>query len=581
MISQFTDRQLNITSKEKGKAAEKLSTGYKINRSADDAAGLSISEKMRWQIRGLDKASDNVQDGVSLLQVADGALNEVHGILQRMRELAVQAANDSNTTEDRYAIQQEMNALGVEIDRIGEETEFNTQKIFKGGYTPMLDPNGNPIPISQIPVQNFQISRADLNYFPFTSSSSSNYLNLSVATTGGYTQSHWNLLYSSGNTSHSAVRVTYLDNSGNTVVKDCSLDDMQVGSSVISPDGSNCQRSLSYDFGDDVQIEISQIVNVGQHDGTKQDYELTYDVSNNGTRQARIEFMFNADTAYNNDDFCEEYYIGGTKVDNFCMYTNNSDFKNQNQQYVQDISQFNGNAFSIIDSDDALPFSERISWVTQPDTVLIGNWRDGTGDWGYYDQLDSKLGGNTNNQDIAFSMIWDSGTMQTGSMGPIRFNYGIVSAAADSNLQGVNITYSNSTQVHINQMDLWIQSGARNESGQFITIDEMNTSELGIKNLRVSSFTSAGRTISSLDRAIDKISGSRSLIGAQQNRLEYTKLIDDNTSENTQAAESRLRDTDMAEEMVGYTKHSILEQAGQAMLAQANQSQQGILTLLQ
>ena len=89
MISQFTDRQLNITSKEKGKAAEKLSTGYKINRSADDAAGLSISEKMRWQIRGLDKASDNVQDGVSLLQVADGALNEVHGILQRMRELAV------------------------------------------------------------------------------------------------------------------------------------------------------------------------------------------------------------------------------------------------------------------------------------------------------------------------------------------------------------------------------------------------------------------------------------------------------------------------------------------------------------
>ena len=234
MISQFTDRQLNITSKEKGKAAEKLSTGYKINRSADDAAGLSISEKMRWQIRGLDKASDNVQDGVSLLQVADGALNEVHGILQRMRELAVQAANDSNTTEDRYAIQQEMNALGVEIDRIGEETEFNTQKIFKGGYTPMLDPNGNPIPISQIPVQNFQISRADLNYFPFTSSSSSNYLNLSVATTGGYTQSHWNLLYSSGNTSHSAVRVTYLDNSGNTVVKDCSLDDMQVGSSVIS-----------------------------------------------------------------------------------------------------------------------------------------------------------------------------------------------------------------------------------------------------------------------------------------------------------------------------------------------------------
>ena len=129
------NRQLGVTTGQQAKSSEKLSSGYKINRAADDAAGLSISEKMRSQIRGLNKASDNAQDGISLIQTAEGALNEAHSILQRMNELATQAANDTNTSSDRSAVQDELNALTSEIDRIASTTQFNTQNLLDGNFT--------------------------------------------------------------------------------------------------------------------------------------------------------------------------------------------------------------------------------------------------------------------------------------------------------------------------------------------------------------------------------------------------------------------------------------------------------------
>ena len=129
-----SNRQLGITSALQAKSSEKLSSGYKINRAADDAAGLTISEKMRSQVRGLNRSSANAQDGISLIQVAEGALNETHSILQRMNELAVQAANDTNTQSDRGAIQQEINQLTSEIDRIKDTTQFNTQNLLNGDF---------------------------------------------------------------------------------------------------------------------------------------------------------------------------------------------------------------------------------------------------------------------------------------------------------------------------------------------------------------------------------------------------------------------------------------------------------------
>ena len=129
------NRQLGITTGQQAKSSEKLSSGYKINRAADDAAGLTISEKMRSQIRGLNKASDNAQDGISLIQTAEGALNEAHSILQRMNELATQAANDTNTASDRTAIQKEIDALTSELDRIASTTQFNTQNLLDGTFS--------------------------------------------------------------------------------------------------------------------------------------------------------------------------------------------------------------------------------------------------------------------------------------------------------------------------------------------------------------------------------------------------------------------------------------------------------------
>lgn len=134
MTALNANRQLNITNGSLAKKTEKLSSGYRVNRAADDAAGLSISEKMRAQIRGLDQASSNAQDGISLIQTAEGALNEIHSVLQRMRELTVQAANDTNVTADRRAIAKEVRALTSEINRIATQTEFNTMKLLSGSF---------------------------------------------------------------------------------------------------------------------------------------------------------------------------------------------------------------------------------------------------------------------------------------------------------------------------------------------------------------------------------------------------------------------------------------------------------------
>lgn len=157
MSAMNANRQLGITTGAQAKSTEKLSSGYRINRAGDDAAGLTISEKMRSQIRGLNKASSNAQDGVSLIQVAEGALGETHSILQRMNELATQAANDTNTTADRNAIQAEINQLSSEINRIQSTTQFNTMNLIDGSYT------GKNLQVGSLSGQKIEISIANMD----------------------------------------------------------------------------------------------------------------------------------------------------------------------------------------------------------------------------------------------------------------------------------------------------------------------------------------------------------------------------------------------------------------------------------
>ena len=157
MTAMNTSRQMTTTQNALAKSTEKLSSGYKINRAGDDAAGLSISEKMRAQIRGLDKASSNAQDGISLIQVAEGALNETHSILQRMNELATQAANDTNTSTDRTALQAEVTQLQQEIGRISSTTQFNTMNLLDGSFT------GKKLQVGSLNGQNIAISIGNMN----------------------------------------------------------------------------------------------------------------------------------------------------------------------------------------------------------------------------------------------------------------------------------------------------------------------------------------------------------------------------------------------------------------------------------
>ena len=172
------NRQLGITTSAQAKSSEKLSSGYRINRAGDDAAGLTISEKMRSQVRGLDKASSNAQDGVSLIQVAEGALNETHSILQRMNELATQAANDTNTSSDRSAIKAEIDQLSSEIDRIASTTQFNTQNLIDGSFTGKslqvgaLNGQGIEINISSMSTGTLGITTGQLSVASFTQAGS-------------------------------------------------------------------------------------------------------------------------------------------------------------------------------------------------------------------------------------------------------------------------------------------------------------------------------------------------------------------------------------------------------------------------
>ncbi len=596
----FANRQLKITGDKKSKAAEKLSSGYKINRSADDAAGLAISEKMRWQIKGLDKATTNTTDGISALQVGDGALGEVQEMLHRMTELSVQAANDTNTPEDRQQIQKEINQLLTEVDRIGDTTEFNTKPLFKGAEEELYDTTtGGAVSLQNVPFSAFTMSDVNLTGQPFTASSSAGTFNLAVAidstqyTTESGQTARMNLVYGSGATSHPDFRYSYTDADGVTHSGSQRLENMQIvpgsySDTVMGNGQHRYSRTFSYAPEDGVSFELRQLVTYEPNNGTSQYAQVQYQIKNTGTETVDYQLMENIDTAYNNNDRCEEYYMNNQKVNRFSFYTEDADILAAGNSNVYDLNTHSEALnFSIYNAqNDRLPFSEFIS-TAAADSVLFGRWGSGFS-WDSYDALKSGatnvgggIGSTTTNADKMFSLIY-SGTVAAGDRERHIYLYGVMDADQDSNVNNVPVDPSSSPseKVHVPRADWWIQSGATQGNGMFIGFEEMNTGVLGIRGLDVTTHLSASDAIEQSQAALDKVSEHRSYLGAQQNRLEHTVAIDKNTSENTSAAESRLRDTDMADAMVDFSKHSILEQAGQSMLSQANQSKDSIMQLL-
>ena len=383
------NRMLNVTTSAQSKSTEKLSSGYKINRAADDAAGLSISEKMRKQIKGLDRASTNAQDGVSCVQTAEGALTEVHSMLQRMNELAVQSSNGTLSEDDRNNIQDEVDQLVTEIDRVSETTKFNETYLLKG------DENKTKI------------------------------------TNTVYSSPQMGLVKDAMAAGSTLEVKTPMDATGKTVYTFTS--GLAVGSS----------------WAGKKVIDDTATAGAG-------------DIKLAEAKQAELAAMNSVITAYKDD-----------------MGVN------------------------------AVTLNEGANNVTSTSKIF---------------------------------------------------------------------TYNDSLNI-----SLHVGADSSDDNKISMQIDSMNSDFLGIKGLKVSgkTYLQATGSIDTISDAISKVSKQRSSLGAVQNRLEHTINNLDNVSENTTSAESRIRDTDMAKEMVNYSKNNILAQAGQSMLAQANQSTQGVLSLLQ
>ena len=393
-----SNRMLGVTTSKQAKSTEKLSSGYKINRAADDAAGLSISEKMRKQIRGLTQASSNAQDGISAVQTAEGALNEVQDMLQRMNELAVKAANGTNSQDDRNYIQDEVNQLIKEIDRVSTTTKFNETYLLKGDETAKVDG-----------VADTTIAGT-------------------VGTAG----------------TKAALEI------------DLSKLEAKEGKSDITVGVGGKSYSVTVEKGDDAKA-------IGD----------------------KLEAAMNADPIVDK--------IGGK--------------------------------FTATNTDGKIALAATNNGVTELKTG-------------------------------------DAVTVKSSGILTLKLHVG-----ADS-------TADNQISVDIKQMSADVLGL---KTGKSTTTAAKNDTLL----VNGSNDDNARKAIDTIASALQEVSKQRSALGAAQNRLEHTISNLDNVVENTTSAESSIRDTDMATEMVKYSNNNILAQAGQAMLAQANQSNQGVLSLLQ
>ncbi|TCL60312.1 flagellin [Kineothrix alysoides] len=584
LIALNAQRQLNVNTESKAKTSEKLSSGYKINRAADDAAGLSISEKMRRQIRGLEQGVANTQEGISLCQVADGALSEVVAMLHRVTELSVKAANGTNTQEERKFIQQEINQILSEIDRVGDSTSFNETPVFRGADTILHNADGTPLIESEIPLSDFTLFDMSLGTMPFDFSSNANHLGLQAivnnAGSGAYGKT-FNLIYGQGSTSSSSFRLSYELTPGNTTTREINLSSLPISGYNYDTAAQTWSRDFDYTAADGFSMTITQKVVLDESDTNYKNYKISYEFTNNSAgTDAEIQFMFHADTAYNNNDKCEGYFVNGARIGGYSIYSpTGTTFSGVPSSKINTSVP---DSISIVDVDNALSFSEKLTFDDKPDLISVGFYAS-IDDWSYYDStavINSALGTTTNNADLGISLQWKD-TLNSGSSVSHSFTYGIVATKDDTNIDEDDITMSKSpTTTHGGKYRIWIQSGNEDGDGMWLEIDEMNAEVLGLKNVDVSTADGAGHAINLAKEALEKVLNNRSKIGAQQNRQEHTVSNERNVIENTVAAESRIRDTDMAKEMVKLSNDNILSQVGQSMLAQANQSLQGMLNLI-
>lgn len=798
LLAMNTSDVMQTIRKKLDKSTERLSSGYKINRSADDAAGLSISEKMRWQIRGLNRAADNITDGISYCNVAEGALSEIHSMLDRIKELSVQAANDTNTDSDREALNAEVHQLTDEIDDIFKNTTFNTKKIWCASYIPTTKGNATDFSlynttdadgtyIGGIQYMNHRYSWEDIgiDYDRQTQTFISD---------GSYTidgrilknDSATNIDDQGVNASFEIKTVkgaglntaqkTYswkADNQGITI------DGIRTNGAAGSECGNTSWAAMGITAGADVPegtytfkyygMEISfsvpdggsdwtsfidginnQLVHIDWHSSyngvtTRQSADITdfinTKVTVNGSNKDKIStngysvdadenglsFVYDnnqkttiswkdvSDTTANkssinswgagaggsdkitvNKDSVYEFddsYMGG-----FIDYKFKLNQDGSPESITKDLKQttVSANTYSpttvTVKSDSsnkitATGVNSVVGFNTQRDAFSrLFAQNDENIASGTIERSDSDLL-NTSNYKITFgsdatTFVCDKDIQNTfirdildrknsiesyyakqidpstgkvydppllppdkDSLGLGNYNYtfynkakdnglgennyiqvgynlskltygdikslssdindndniynyvsGLLSQNNEITLKGDGETYQNlqvrqadvveasvknTAQIDGFEVSLDIQSGAMSQQIVNISYDYMRADNIGIGGLSLMTHADASSAISKVDEAIDKVSEQRSLFGAYTNRLEHAYNVNKNTSENTQSAESKIRDTDMEDEMVEYSKNNIVSQVGQSMLAQANQIEQQVLTLLQ
>ena len=493
MQAMNANRMLNVTTSTQAKATEKLSSGYKINRAADDAAGLTISEKMRKQIKGLDRASTNAEDGVSSVQTAEGALTEVHSMLQRMNELAVQAANGTNSESDRSAIQDEVNQLTTEIDRVSETTKFNETYLLKGddSSTKNVYMQGHDAGL-----KGTLTDGAKSATFVMDTPEAGDKL-----TIGGKE-------YTIGALKDDVT--TTVDDKLKTAGK-------YTDGSTIEIDGKTYT----------LEVKADALAGIKDADGNYAYLDATNKVA---FAKDPTQVTVGAGNGVKLADMTK--FLGGT-VDDGSTVKIGSDFS----------------LSAMVDKDNNKVDDDDSSVITAAKAKEL---------------IKSELTAANNIGTVDQKATVDDGTDADG-----KTTY--------------TITKGYATVANTLSFNLHVGADADMTNKINVNIDSMDSASLGVKGLNVKDTTGIAATyaIDAIADAVAKVSSQRSALGAVQNRLEHTIANVDNVVENTTSAESRIRDTDMAEEMVEYSKNNILAQAGQSMLAQANQSNQGVLSLLQ
>ncbi|RLQ96795.1 flagellin N-terminal helical domain-containing protein [Falsibacillus albus] len=576
-------RNLSQTMFNTSKSLEKLSSGLRINRAADDAAGLAISEKMRSQIRGLDMAERNALDGVSLIQTGEGALNETHSILQRMRELSVQASNGTLTDEDRGAIQQEMDQLTFEVDRIADTTQFNQKKLFSGseqgtGFAKIssdkISYQGLGKWAGQVNAEPTSPAAADVNFDSALGSDTAANIDGKTITINGKT-------YEIDTSATPSVV------SGNISVNPASW----IDSASTAADQAANVNSLMAAFKNaidqnDPSFSVSKIDAV-DNAGTFVAGKLS--LTSNMMMSPKDVQDLGSDKNLSTD-------LSGTS------FTNPYDADNPTTVLGSDLQ-------SISASPVAITFSEvpKAGDQLKIDGLTI-NFGTPAAPYGSGAATIDPTGKDIPSVLNEINNVLSQAEVDTPN--PVSALAPVHSVSNNVLTVGTNKTddgLTNGLEIEMIDADfaanqgedlkLSFQIGANQSETMDVSLSVMDAAKLGIARnadftplttsgvnavhgVDVSTAEAASSAISVFDNAIKMVSEERSKLGAVQNRLEHTVTNIQTANENLTSAESRIRDVDMAKEMSEFTKNNILNQAGQAMLAQANQLPQGVLQLL-